>query len=725
MINGSGRKPNNLANEKSPYLLQHAYNPVNWYPWGDEAIFRARDENKPIILSIGYSTCHWCHVMEKESFENDQIAGIMNDHYICIKLDREERPDIDNIYMSAVTALTGSGGWPLNVFLTPDLKPFFGGTYFPAESKYQIISWPELLLRIAAIWKDPSERQKLLITGEKLTANLAAHLSGAPSGKGTEDLNLAILNSGFSHYVSQHDGQFGGFGTAPKFPSPVIQNFLSMYLHHLKKNGYPAENQDQVLNLLTTNLNAMASGGIYDHVGGGFHRYSTDQYWHIPHFEKMLYDNAQLVVNYVDAYLITKEDEYRKVAKKTADYILRDLQHPDGGFYSAEDADSLPHNGADNGKEIEGAFYVWEYREIKALLDKETADVFCYHYGVKPVGNAQADPHGYFQEKNILFRARSMSETANHFGLTQYEAELLIEKAVRILFSKRNQRPRPHLDDKIITSWNGLAISALSRVYQVENDKKYLLAARNAASFIRRHLYDADKKKLYRRWREEEKKIGGLAEDYAFLVMGLIDLYESDFDIDWLQWALILCEEQIQAFYDDKDGGFFMTAKSHEPHLLLRVKEENDSVIPSANAVSAVNLIRLSRYFERGDLNEKAKRTLAAFKEKINRYPSAMPQMLVALEQYFSKPDQIVIVGNGTFETTEDFRRVAHRAYHPGRMIFCVTGERQLRLARKVFPMIGEMKPMGNKPTAYVCPGLSCKAPTCDLSTFKKNIGIE
>ena len=725
MTEKSEIKPNKLVNEKSPYLLQHAYNPVDWYPWGSEAILKAKSENKPIILSIGYSTCHWCHVMEKESFENDHIAGIMNENFVCIKLDREERPDIDNIYMSAVNALTGSGGWPLNVFLTPDLKPFFGGTYFPAQSRYQMISWPDLLLRISDIWKNPSERQNLLMTGEKLAAGLEAHLSGTPRENKVFDLNLEVLESGFSHYLSQHDSQFGGFGQAPKFPSPVIQNFLSMYYYGLRKNDGSAERQDQVLSLLISTLKNMANGGIYDHVGGGFHRYSTDQYWHIPHFEKMLYDNAQLIINYCDAYLMTSDSDFRSIAKKTADYLLRDMLHPEGGFYSAEDADSLPLKRHGKGEKIEGSFYVWEYEEIKNLLDDKTADVFCYHYGVKPGGNARLDPHGDFKGKSILFVARSLEETANQFDLAKSEAQQLLDKAINVLFVERNKRPRPHLDDKIITSWNGLTISALSRAYQVENDPRYLMAAQKAAGFVYRHLYDPHRKQLYRIWREGEKKIKGMAEDYAFFIQGLLDLYESDFNLDWLKWALALCERQMLDFYDDLHDGFFLTAKSNETHLILRAKEENDAVIPSANSISAINLIRLSRYFNRDDLYEKAKKTMMFFGDKMNRYPAAMPQMLVALEMYFSKPNQIAIVGNGTDESVENFRKIAHSTYHPGMMMFCFKNKKNQKRVAEILPTIGQMAPIEGKATAYVCSDFTCKAPTADLVTFKKNISAE
>ncbi len=722
---GGKKKPNHLINEKSPYLLQHAENPVDWHPWGDAAILRAKRENKPILLSIGYSTCHWCHVMEKESFENEDIARIMNEHYVCIKVDREERPDLDNIYMSAVTALTGSGGWPLNVFLTPDLKPFFGGTYFPADSGYQMISWPDLLLRIVRIWNDPMERAKLLQTGEKLQASLVTHLSMPNRNESPTTLNLEPVVRGVRRYAARYDARFGGFGEPPKFPSPVIQNYLLARYRRLIKDNGPVPEAVKILSMVETTLGAMIRGGIFDQVGGGFHRYATDGKWHVPHFEKMLYDNAQMLINCLDAWVITKNDLYKYAAKATADYLIRDLSGPEGAFYSAEDADSLPMEGSIQDKK-EGAFYVWEMSELENLLDKRSLEVFNDFYGVRGEGNVESDPHGEFKGKNILFRSGTVKKTAGRFDLDVIKVNEILEAGLKTLYRERCKRPRPHLDDKILSSWNGLAVSAMSRAWQVLEEKKYLDAARNAAFFIRDHLYDAQEKKLYRRWRGGERKYSGIAEDYAFFTQGLIDLYESDGDPGWLELALDLTDIQTAEFHDKVHGGYFMTADSDDDHLIVRVKEENDSVMPSANAVSACNLIRLSRYLNREDLHQMAEGAIAYFFDKINRFPEAMPQMLVALQMHLTAPVQIVIVSEKPSETAEAMARSARSAFIPGKMIIKMDDDETRRRMTRHLPFVEAMKPVGGLSAAYVCNDFSCKAPITDPDEFKKILdGVE
>ncbi|MBU0768755.1 MAG: thioredoxin domain-containing protein, partial [Proteobacteria bacterium] len=544
-------KPNLLIHEKSPYLLQHAYNPVDWYPWGDEALEKARKEDKPILLSIGYSTCHWCHVMEEESFMNPDIAELMNTHFVCIKLDREERPDLDKIYMTAVTAITGSGGWPLNVFLTPELKSFFGGTYFPPVPKQGILAWPDILRLIAIAWKDPSQRDKF----QSFSSNLQESIANALSWTSKDSvINTDVIDKALDAFSSRFDKDLGGFSPAPKFPSPSIQNFLFAY-HFYAQNG--GKNDKTALLMGNVTLRAMANGGIYDQLGGGFHRYSTDVKWHVPHFEKMLYDNAQLLKNYLDAFLITGDRFFEKIARETADYILRDMTHLDGGFYSAEDADSLPSGKNLEDKEkrkAEGAFYVWEQKEIKDLLGDGPGEIFSYRYGVKSEGNAEFDPFNEFRGKNILFNAHSIDEVAEKFDLSKEEIETSLIQSKLKLLAVRSKRHRPHLDDKVLTSWNGLMISALSRSYQVLGEKRYLEAARNAAIFLRKNLYDDKTNALFRRWRQGERKIAGMADDYAFLIQGLIDLYEADFDPGWIEWALKLMDEQIKLFYDAENG---------------------------------------------------------------------------------------------------------------------------------------------------------------------------
>ncbi|UCD33641.1 MAG: thioredoxin domain-containing protein, partial [Desulfobacterales bacterium] len=580
-------RPNRLISEKSPYLLQHAYNPVDWYPWGNEALQRSKSESKPILLSIGYSTCHWCHVMEEESFMDPAIAQLMNDNFICIKVDREERPDLDKIYITAVSALTGSAGWPLNVFLTPEQKPFFGGTYFPPAQKPGILAWPDLLSVISAAWQHPDKRQQLLSSGDELTKNIASYFSWSTTD---DPINFNLIHKAFDNFTLNYDKRAGGFSPAPKFPSPSIQNFLMVYYHFCENKENKAQQRDQALIMSNFTLRAMANGGIYDHVGGGFHRYSTDAKWHVPHFEKMLYDNAQLIDNYVDAYQITHDSFFADVAMETADYVLADMVHSEGGFYSAEDADSLPlsseaHEGEGAVQKVEGAFYVWEQHEIDTVLGSRVGKIFAFRYGIKPGGNVEFDPHGDFKGKNILFVAHSLDETANAFGIAKNEVEQIITASKLKLLNIRNQRPKPHLDDKILTSWNGLMVTALSRAYQVFGKEEYLQAAQKAANFIQKYLYDPKNRLLYRRWRQGERKISGVASDYAFLIQGLIDLYEADFDPSWLEWAVVLADRQIDLFYDATHGGFFMTSKDHDKHLIMRVKEDLDSALPSDNSV--------------------------------------------------------------------------------------------------------------------------------------------
>jgi len=714
------RKPNHLIDEKSPYLLQHAYNPVDWYPWGDTAISKARKENKPIILSIGYSTCHWCHVMEKESFQDLKIAEIMNQYFVCIKVDREERPDLDTIYMSAVTAINGFGGWPLNVFLTPDLKPFFGGTYFPAESKSQMTSWPDLLLRIANIWENPQERVKLIRSGDRLEQSLKTYLSRSQDFPKEFGFNSKPVELAFSHYSANYEQKFGGFSHAPKFPSPAVLNFLLTYYYHMKSGKNKAQQHGRALAMVNFTLRAMADGGIYDHLGGGFHRYATDTKWHIPHFEKMLYDNSQLIINYLEAYKITRDDHFKRIAEATADYIIRDMTHPEGGFYSAEDADSFPVNDPHNRDKMEGAFYIWERKEVENILDKAVSDIVAYYYGIKAEGNAENDPHGDFTKKNILFAAHSVKETARRFDLDENAVHDMLKDATARLLEARTERPRPHLDDKILTSWNGLMISALSKAYQLLGDEKYLIAAQNAARFINQNLYDSKTKQLFRRWRQGEKKIWAIAEDYAFLVQGLIDLYESDFNPKWLNWALELMELQVLGFYDKDRGGFFMTRKTHDQHLIIRIKEENDSVLPSANSVSVINLLRLSQFFDRKDLVGLAEETIAFFFNKMGQHPGAMPQMLVALEMALSKPVQVVIVWDKDSKNTKMMLNTVRSIFVPGMVVIGVGGDKTRRALARHLTVINSMKSITGLATAYVCSDFSCKEPTTDILRLKQ-----
>jgi uncharacterized protein YyaL (SSP411 family) len=716
-------QPNHLINEKSPYLLQHAYNPVDWRPWGKEALEKARKENKPILLSIGYSTCHWCHVMEKESFEDHRTAEIMNRHFVSIKVDREERPDIDKLYITAVSALSGSAGWPLNVFLTPDLKPFFGGTYFPPEPRWGSPSWPDLLNLIAEAWNDPGNHQKLLSSADDLTERLRGFLSeNADVSAADAPIDPGFLKTAFETLSRNYDKKLGGFSGPPKFPMPSNQNFLFFFHDFVKYEKDTAARAREAIQMAAHTLKAMADGGMYDQIGGGFHRYSTDAKWHVPHFEKMLYDNAQLIANYLDAFQITHDPFYSKNVRQTIEYIRRDMTHPNGGFYSAEDADSRPPGTLEDHKKAEGAFYVWEQKELEEVLGSEISQMFCYRYGIKPGGNAENDPHKEFVGKNILYVARSIDETAEKFKRPAKEVEQIMDEARLKLLDVRSRRPRPHLDDKILTSWNGLMISALAKAYQVLGDKSCLDAAIRAAEFIRNHLYDKETKILYRRWREGERKIPGMASDYAFFTQGLIDLYEADFDPGWLDWAMALATEQIRLFYDAENGGFFMTRSDKNSGLIMRIKEDTDNAIPSAGSVACLNLIRLSSLSDRPEFPKAAEKSLKAVQSKLRPDPSAGPQALVAFGSYLKKPPQVIIAGDGDDERTKVLLKTVRSVFIPGRSVILVDGNGSREKLTRHLPFINFVKAVNGVPTAYMCVNQTCKAPVTSPEALLKLI---
>jgi uncharacterized protein len=703
------KKPNRLIHEKSPYLLQHADNPVDWYPWGPEAFEKARREDKPILLSIGYSTCHWCHVMERESFEDPAIAAVMNKYLVCIKLDREERPDIDKIYMTAVSAMTGSGGWPLNAFLTHDLKPFYGGTYFPPEDRWGRLGWPRVVERIGEAWKDPENRKKLVESAENVSKGVARYLS--PPGEEGE-AGAAALDNAFGSFRGSFDARLGGFGPAPKFPMPVNQNFLFRY--------HASTGNKEALSMALATLRAMARGGIYDHLGGGFARYSTDERWHVPHFEKMLYDNAQLAVNFLEAYQLSRDGEFARVARETLDYVRRDMTHPQGGFYSAEDADSLPSPQADHKKE--GAFYVWEKEEVLKVLGAEAGEVFAFRYGVEKGGNALEDPHGEFPNKNVLYAAQEVADVAKRFGKTESEVAKTLEDSKRKLFAERAERPRPHLDDKVLTSWNGLMISAFAKAAQVLGEPAYEKSAVEAARFLKEKLWDARGRRLYRRWRDGERAVPGTADDYAFLAQALTDLYETDFDPAWLDWAVELAEVLLKDFYDAKAGGFFMTAPGHDEHLLMRVKESSDNVEPSADSVAALTLLRLADFTDRKDFRAAADKTLRAFALVMNEQPRAAPQMLCALDRALGKSVQVVIAAPSAAAGAALLKTVRAR-FLPNKIVLLADGgARQAALAERL-PFLKGMVPVGGKPTAYVCVDYACRLPVTDPAALEAQLG--
>jgi len=705
---------NRLARERSPYLLQHAHNPVDWYPWGEEAFAKARRENKPIFLSIGYSTCHWCHVMAHESFEDEATAAIMNREFVSIKVDREERPDVDRVYMTFVQATTGGGGWPMSVWLTPDLKPFVGGTYFPPVDRYGQPGFKKVLERIAAAWKQ--DHAKIADQGSKLLEALRE--SQNAQAETTAEIDNQFFQTAYEQLSRSFDDKEGGFGTAPKFPRPVSLNFLTRFYARDPKG----ESGQHALEMDLVTLRKMAAGGMHDHLGGGFHRYSVDRYWHVPHFEKMLYDQAQLASAYLDAFQIGQDRQYADVARDILDYVARDMTSKEGGLFSAEDADSLfEHGKPEHG---EGAFYVWTEKQIDAALGADAA-VCKFHFGVQPHGNAPegSDPQDEFRGKNILIQRHTLAETAKHFKKSDDEIRQLLARSREKLLSIRNKRPRPHLDDKIIAAWNGLMISAYARAAQVLDEPRYLENATRAAKFLRANLYDDKSKLLFRNYRESRSHVEGFADDYAFVIQGLLDLYEVSFDVEWLKFAIELQGMQDDLFYDEKNGGYFSTS-GKDKSVVLRMKDDNDSAEPAASSIAALNLLRLAQFRDDKKLDERARKTIGAFAPTLSHFASAMPQMLVALEYSLAKPRQIVIAGKidslkdgfavANNNATKTLLAELHRHFLPNKILMLADGAEGQKFFADKNEAIGAMTPIDGKPAAYVCENFTCKAPVTD-----------
>jgi len=690
---------NRLAGERSPYLLQHANNPVDWFPWGDEAFEKARREDKPIFLSIGYSTCHWCHVMEHESFENGAIADVLNGEFVSIKVDREERPDVDRVYMTFVQSTTGSGGWPMTVFLTPELKPFFGGTYFPPSSKWGRPGFIDLLGELARVWKH--DRARVDYAAAELFDRLRA-VAGADGRSHAESTIAAAdaLDEAVEQYQQTFDRRRGGFGDAPKFPRP--SELLFLLREHARTGAQPP------LTMVTETLRAMALGGMRDHVGGGFHRYSVDGDWRVPHFEKMLYDQAQLALAYLEAAQASSNDFFAAVAEDTIAYLLRDMRDPGGGFYSAEDADSVP---AEGGAKKEGAFYVWSTKEIEALLGAD-ADVVRRRFGIEDEGNAPSDPHGEFTGQNILYTSQPIEDIAIRTGKPADEVIAALRRAREKMLDARATRPRPHLDDKVITAWNGMTIAALARAARVLPDRPgasgWLDAAHDAAAFIRARLWQADSGTLLRRYRDGEAGIAAYAEDYACLVWGLLELFQADGDPNWLSWARELQQRQDALFWDPVDAGWFSTTGA-DPTVLLRLKEDYDGAEPSASSVSVHNLLTLAHLLDDADARSKAERTLARYGPRAGRAARAIPMMLAALSAWHAGATQIVIVGS--HEAAAPLRAEAARRYLPFALNVPVTpGERQEAIGT-LLPFVRAMRTADGKATAYVCRDFACREP--------------
>jgi uncharacterized protein YyaL (SSP411 family) len=697
---------NRLVHEKSPYLLQHAHNPVDWHAWGPEAFEKARAENKPIFLSIGYSTCHWCHVMEHESFESEAIAEILNQHYVPIKVDREERPDVDRIYMTFVQATTGSGGWPMSVWLTPELQPFFGGTYFPPQNRFGHPGFASILTQIADAWQN--DREQILTSARDVVKQLAQHVSVEPAHAGGPAIDTAALDSGFQIFRRTFDSHMGGFGSAPKFPRPSVYQFLLRY--HLRAKSQEA------LNMVLLTLREMTKGGMNDQLGGGFHRYSVDERWFVPHFEKMLYDQAQLAISNLEAFQITGDSQYSDTARRIFDYVLRDMTDAAGGFYSAEDADSVI-DPEEPGIKGEGAFYIWTDEEIRKLVPTPAASWFCYRYGVAESGNVASDPHGEFTGKNILYQAATLEETAEQFGKTVDEVREAIDEASRILMRARSERVRPHLDDKVLTSWNGLMISAFAIGGAVLNEPRYAEGARRAAEFLMTQMWDPQTRILKRRYRQGDAAIPGFLDDYALFAQALLDLYEAQFDLRHLELAIRLTERMQELFEDTAAGAFFSSGAGDE-NLVLRVKEDYDGAEPSGNSVALMNLLRLAQITGRTAFWDSAQRSLAAFGSRLTHAPVALPQMLAACEFLLGQPRQIIVVGEKNAPDTQALLRTLHSHFSPHRVALLVDSPETRRLLAAGIPAIASMDKLEGKAAVYVCRNSTCQLPVSGTKQF-------
>ena len=706
---------NRLVDELSPYLLQHAQNPVDWYAWGDEAFLKSRAEEKPIFLSIGYSTCHWCHVMEHESFENDDVATLLNQYFVSIKVDREERPDVDRVYMAFVQATTGSGGWPMSVWLTPDLKPFFGGTYFPPTSRYGRPGFVDILARMAQLWSN--DRPRLVQSAEELMGRLRQSQTDTTAADGqTPVAEVATLDEGQAQFRHAFDATHGGFGRAPKFPRPSELIFL---LREHARLGDP-----RLREMALRTLDAMAEGGMRDHVGGGFHRYSVDAGWRIPHFEKMLYDQAQLTLAYLEAGQLSGESRFFNVASDTLRYVTRELTGAEDGFLSAQDADSFPPEeaGTVGVKKTEGAFYLWTRDELDELLGSE-ADLVARRYGVEAAGNAPQDPTGEFIGKNQFYQARSLDDVAREAGATAGEVTAKLDRARDLLRERRDSRPHPHLDDKVLAAWNGLMIAAAARAARVlsKDSSQAMEMATRAARRVRESLWDAPRRVLRRRYREGRASIDGYCEDYACMVWGLLELFQTDGDPTWLRWARELQARQDQLFWDEDAGGWYSTT-GDDPSVLLRVKDDYDGAEPSAGSVSVLNLLTLVHLETDTDALGRVEAALARFGPRLGHAARIVPLMTTALAQYHTGLSQVVIVGASDQPDTKELKSVLASVYLPFAVIIPVEpGPRQSSLGEQL-PFVRTMTMVDGKATAYVCANFACQEPTTDPSRFEAQL---
>ncbi|MFC1991805.1 thioredoxin domain-containing protein [Chloroflexota bacterium] len=682
---------NQLASEPSPYLLQHADNPVNWFPWGEEAFARARKENKPIFLSIGYSTCHWCHVMAHESFENAEVAGLMNETFVSVKVDREERPDIDMIYMTVCQMMTGSGGWPLTIIMTPDKEPFFATTYIPRETRFGNIGLLELIPRIQQLWS--TRQSEVLNSASQIKTALQQTTSNTPG----KELGEAELSNAYQQLEQRFDDQHGGFGSAPKFPTPHNIFFL---LRYWKRTG-----SAKALDMVEKTLQAMRHGGIYDHVGFGFHRYSTNSHWLVPHFEKMLYDQALLATAYTEAYQATGKEEYGRTANEIFNYVLRDMQFPEGGFYSAEDADSEGE---------EGKFYVWTLSEIREVLSDAEVDLTAKVFNILESGNFTSEVGGRANGANILHLSKSVTELAADLNMPEEDLRKGTEAIREKLFTCRKKRVPPQKDDKILTDWNGLMIAALAKGGRVLNEPRYADAARHAADFIVTNLRTPEGRLLHR-YRNGQAAVPANLDDYAFMVYALLELYETTFEVDYLRLALDFNQVLMGHFWDEDDDGFYFTADDAE-NLLVRRKEIYDGAIPSGNSVAMLNLLRLGRITADAELEQRAVRIGAAFSETVRQLPVAHTQLLVALDFAVGPSYEVVIVGNSNLNDTKEMVSAIHQHFIPNKVIILRPTEEAAPRIDNIASFVRHNSASNDKATAYVCLNYKCKLPTTDIN---------
>jgi len=685
-----------LINETSTYLLQHAHNPVDWYPWGEEALDRARREDKPILLSVGYSACHWCHVMEHESFENEETAALMNDLFVCVKVDREERPDIDEIYMKAVQMLTGHGGWPMTVFLTPELKPFFAGTYFPPQERHGIPSFARVLKSVALAWTE--QRDSVEGSSDEITSHLAV-FEMVPDAKG--ELKESVIANSLNELYRVFDKEFGGFGGAPKFPHPASSLLIMQYAAN--RAGTNPELQKNCLEMITKTLDCMAYGGMYDQVGGGFARYAVDRTWLIPHFEKMLYDNAQLCRIYLQAYQITGRKYWAQIAEETLGFILREMTTPEGAFYSSLDADSEGE---------EGKYYVWTAQEIAEVLGKEDAKWVCDIYGVLDGGNFEGGT-------TVLHLMEPPEALARRSKLTDEQFWQKLNPLREKLLKRREKRVRPGRDEKVLLSWNSLMISAFVDGYRVLANPAYLAVAHRAADFVLNNMMKDGR--LMRTWGRGQAKLQGYLDDYAFFIQALLDLGAVDFDTKWIEHALTLNKTMLQLFSDDRDGSLFYTSSEHE-RLISRTKTFYDTSTPSPTAIAVLNMQRLATMFDRYDLQERAEKILLLYSAFFQKVPDQFSTFLCALENHLSPPTEVVFVADADADGWQDMLLAVHSGYLPNSVIMLKDVSSGAQSLSQKSPLFENKALLEGHPAVYVCHRYTCEAPIKDLQKLKSEI---